>query len=65
VHHFAVAISIRTNGNAIWLLVQVHGLPQCDDGKEGETEHGGVPRMVVVVSKLRAVHKDASGVCCF
>jgi hypothetical protein len=26
-----------TNSNALWLLVQVHGLPQHDDSKEGET----------------------------
>jgi hypothetical protein len=32
VHHFIV---IMTNGNAPQLLVEVHGLSQCDDGKEG------------------------------
>jgi hypothetical protein len=52
VHHFAVTISITTNGNALRLLVQVHGLPQCDDGKEGGIEHGGVLGMTVVVPNL-------------
>jgi hypothetical protein len=42
----------------------VHGLPQCDDSKEGGIEHGDVPGMTVVVLKLRAVHGYASGVCC-
>jgi hypothetical protein len=52
VHHFTVTISITTNGNVLWLLVQVHGLLQHDDGKECGTEHGGVPGMAVVVPKL-------------
>jgi hypothetical protein len=52
VHHFVVTISITTNGNALRMLVQVHGLPQHDDGKEGGTEHGGVLGMAVVVPKL-------------
>jgi hypothetical protein len=52
VHRFTVIISITTNGNALQLLVQVHGLPQHDDGKEGGTEHGGVPGMAVAVPKL-------------
>jgi hypothetical protein len=52
VHRFAVTISITTNGSALRLLVQMHGLPQCDDGKEGGTEHGGVSRMAVVVPKI-------------
>jgi hypothetical protein len=52
VHHFVVAISIRTNGNAFRLLVQVYGLQQRDDSKEGGTEHGGVPGMAIVVPKL-------------
>jgi hypothetical protein len=52
VHRFTVTISITTNGNALRLLVQVHGLPQRDDGKEGGTEHGGVPGMAVAVPKL-------------
>jgi hypothetical protein len=52
VHHFAVAISIRTNGTALQLLVQVHGLLQRDDGKEGGIEHGGVPGVAVAVTKL-------------
>jgi hypothetical protein len=52
VHRFAVAISIRTNGIALWLLVQVHDLPQCNDGKEGGTEHGSVPGVTIVVPKL-------------
>jgi hypothetical protein len=51
-----------TNGNALWLLVQVHGLPQHDEGKEGGTEHGGLLGLAVVVPKLRAVHGDASSV---
>jgi hypothetical protein len=50
--------------SALRLLVQVHGLPQRDDGKEGGTKHGGVPGMVVVVPKLQAVHGDTSGVHC-
>jgi hypothetical protein len=50
------------NSNALWLLVQVHGLPQHDDSKEGGTEHAGVSGMVVAVPKLRAVHRDALGV---
>jgi hypothetical protein len=62
VHHFIVAISIMTNGNALWLLVQVHGLPQHDDNKEGGTEYGSVPGIAVAAPKLRAVHGDASGV---
>jgi hypothetical protein len=49
VHHFKIAISISTNGNALRLLVQVHGLPQRDDDKLVETEHGGVLGMAVVV----------------
>jgi hypothetical protein len=52
VYRLTVTISIRTNGNALQLLVQVHCLPQCDDGKEGGTEHGGVPRVVVEIPKL-------------
>jgi hypothetical protein len=64
VHCFAVAISIRTNGNAIWLLVQVHSVLHHDEGKEGGIEHGGVPEMLIAVLKLRVVHGDASGVCC-
>jgi hypothetical protein len=52
VHHFAVTISIATNGNALRLLVQVHGLPQRDDIKDGGIEHGGVTGMAVVVPKL-------------
>jgi hypothetical protein len=55
-HRFTVTISITINGIALQLLVQVHGLLQCDDGKEGGTEHGGVPGMAVAVPKLRAVH---------
>jgi hypothetical protein len=53
VHHFAVTISITTNGNALWLLVQMHGLSQHDDGKEGGTKHGGVPGVAVEVPKLQ------------
>jgi hypothetical protein len=64
VHHFTIAISIRTNGNAIQLLVQVRGLPQCDDGKECGTEHSSVLGMAVAVLKLQVVHGDSSGVCC-
>jgi hypothetical protein len=37
VHHFVVTISITTNSNALQLLVQVHGLPQRDNGKDGGT----------------------------
>jgi hypothetical protein len=51
-HRFTVAIFITTNDNALQLLVQVHGLSQRDDGKEGGIEQGGVPRMAVVVPKL-------------
>jgi hypothetical protein len=64
VHHFVVTISIMTNGNALRLLVQMHGLSQHDDGKEGRTKHGGVPGVAVEVPKLQYVHGDASGVCC-
>jgi hypothetical protein len=64
VHCFAVAISITTDGNALRLLVQVHGVPHHDDDKEGGTEHGNVLGMVVAVPKLRAVHGDALGVRC-
>jgi hypothetical protein len=42
----------------------VHGLPQCEDDKEGGIEHGGVPGMAVAVPKLRALHGDASGMRC-
>jgi hypothetical protein len=52
VHLLTIAISIRTNGNVIWLLVQMCELPQRDDDKEGGTEHGCVPGMAVVVLKL-------------
>jgi hypothetical protein len=52
VHHFVVTISIVTNGKALRLLVQVHGLPQRDTDKEGGIEHGSVLGMVVVVPKL-------------
>jgi hypothetical protein len=52
VHRFAVTISITTNGNALRLLVQVHSLPQHDDGKDGRIEHGCVPGMVIAVPKL-------------
>jgi hypothetical protein len=52
VHHFIVAISIMTNGNALWLLVQVHGLPQHDDNKEGGTEYGSVLGIAVAAPKL-------------
>jgi hypothetical protein len=52
VHHFAVTLSITTNGNAPRLLVQVHGFPQCGVEKEGGTEHGGVLGMEVTVPKL-------------
>jgi hypothetical protein len=41
-----------TNGNALRLLVQIHSLPQRADIKEGGTEYGGVPGMVVAVPKL-------------
>jgi hypothetical protein len=52
VHRFTVTISIMINGNALQLLVQVHGLSQCDDDKEGGIEHGGFPGMTVAVPKL-------------
>jgi hypothetical protein len=52
VHRFVVTISITTNDNALWLLVQVHGLPQRNDGKDGGTEHGRVPGMVIAIPKL-------------
>jgi hypothetical protein len=51
-HHFTVTIFITTNGNALQLLVPVHGLLQCDDGKEGGAEHGGVLGIAVAVPKL-------------
>jgi hypothetical protein len=53
VHHLTVKISIRTNGNALWLFVQLHCLPQRDDGKEGGTEHGGVIGVAIEVPKLQ------------
>jgi hypothetical protein len=62
VHCLAVAISIRTNGNALRLLVQVHGLLQRDDCKEGGIERGGVPGMAIAVLMLQAIFWDASGV---
>jgi hypothetical protein len=52
VHRFTVAISIRTNHNALMLLVQVHSLLQWDNVKEGGTEHGSIPVVAVVVMKL-------------
>jgi hypothetical protein len=52
VHRFAVAISIWTNGNALRLLVQVHGLSQRDADKEGGIEHDGVQGVLVEVLKL-------------
>jgi hypothetical protein len=53
VHRLIVKIYIRTDGNALRLLVQVHYLPQHDDGKEGGTEHGGVPGVAIEVPKLQ------------
>jgi hypothetical protein len=53
VYRLTVTICIWTNGNALWLLVQVHGLSQCDDGKEDRTEHGGVPGLAVEIPKLQ------------
>jgi hypothetical protein len=53
VHRVTVKFSIRTNGNALRLLVQVHYLPQHDDGKEGGTEHGGVLGVAIEVPKLQ------------
>jgi hypothetical protein len=64
VHHFVVTISIMTNGNALWLLVQMHGLPQHDDDKEGGIEYGGVLGILVAVPKLRAVRVDALVTLC-
>jgi hypothetical protein len=64
VHCFAVTISITTNGNALWLLVQVHDLLQRNDGKDGGIEHGRVPGMGTAVPKLCAVHGDALGMHC-
>jgi hypothetical protein len=51
-HRFVVTISIMTIGNAFRLLVQVRGLLQRDDDKEGGIEHGGVSGMAVAVPKL-------------
>jgi hypothetical protein len=53
VHRLTIKFSIRTNGNALGLLVQVHCLLQCDDSKEGRIEHGGVPGVAVEVPKLQ------------
>jgi hypothetical protein len=53
VHHLIVKISIRTNGNVLRLLVQVHCLSQPDDDKEGGTEDGGVPGVAVEVPRLQ------------
>jgi hypothetical protein len=53
VHCLTVKISIRANGNALYLLVQVHYLPQCSDGKEGGTEHDSVLGVAVEVPKLQ------------
>jgi hypothetical protein len=53
VHRFRVTIFITTNGSALWLLFQMHDLPQCDDGKEGGTEHSGVAGVVIEVPKLQ------------
>jgi hypothetical protein len=44
---------IRTNGNTLQLLVQVHNLLQCDDGKEGGTEHGGMPGLAIEIPKVQ------------
>jgi hypothetical protein len=54
VHRFTVTISIRTNDNTLWLLVQVHGFPQHDDDKKGGTKHGGVLGVTVAVPNLTA-----------
>jgi hypothetical protein len=72
VHHFVVTISIMTNGNALQLLVEVHRLSQRDDGKEGETEHGGVLGMAIVVPAMsdswgcftRALRLATTTLCC-
>jgi hypothetical protein len=53
VHRLTVKNSIRINGNALRLLVQVHYLPQRDNGKEGGIEHGGVPGVAIEVPKLQ------------
>jgi hypothetical protein len=53
VHRLTTTISIRTNGNALQLLVQVYDLPQCDDDKEGGIEHGHVLGLTVEVPKLQ------------
>jgi hypothetical protein len=52
-HFFPGLICIRTNGNALGLIVQVHGVPQRDDDNAGGTEHGGVPGLCVEVPKLQ------------
>jgi hypothetical protein len=44
---FPGLICIRTNGNALGLIVQVHGVSQHDDSNAGGTEHGGVPGLVL------------------
>jgi hypothetical protein len=61
VHRLTIAISIRTNGNALRLTIQVRDFLQHDDGKEGETEHGSVAGVAIEVPKLRKVHGDALG----
>jgi hypothetical protein len=48
VHFFPSLICIRTNGNALGLIV-----PQCDDSNAGGTEHGGVPGVGVEVPNLQ------------
>jgi hypothetical protein len=53
VHFFPCLICIRTNGNALGLIVQVHGVSQCDAGNAGGTEHGGVPGLGIDVPKLQ------------
>jgi hypothetical protein len=53
VHHLTITISIMTNGNALWLLIWVHCLPQHNDGKEVGTEHGGVPGVAIEVPKIQ------------
>jgi hypothetical protein len=53
VHFFLGLICIGTNGNALGLIVQVHGAPQRDDGNVGGTEHGDVPGLGVEVPKLQ------------
>jgi hypothetical protein len=53
VHFFPGLICIRTNGNALRLIVPVHDVLQHDNDNAGGIEHGGVPGLGVEVPKLQ------------